>query len=68
MATGLAGLEKSRTWIAFVPGSGSGMSSAHKTVVDAAERGDPTPVRKFMKEFGCSSFGPPPSPSPSAGN
>jgi hypothetical protein len=67
MATGLAGLEKSRSWIAFLPGSGSGMSSAHKTVVDAAERGDPAPVRKFMKEFVCGST-PSTGSSPSTGS
>lgn len=56
MSNALAGLEESRTWKAFSLGSGSGMSNAHKEVVDAAERGDPAPVRTFMSEFGCTLF------------
>jgi hypothetical protein len=44
------------------------VESAHKEVVDAAERGDPAPVRKFMKEFGCSPYVSPAASSPSAGS
>jgi len=68
MSIALAGLEQSRTWVAFSGQHRFGVESAHKEVVDAAERGDPAPVRKFMKEFGCSTYVPPAGSSPSAGS
>jgi hypothetical protein len=68
MSVALAGLEQSRTWIAFSGQHRFGVEKAHGEVVDAAERGDPAPVRKFMKEFGCSTYVPPAGSSPSAGS
>lgn len=68
MSVALAGLEQSRSWIAFSGQHRFGVESAHKEVVDAAERGDPAPVRKFMTEFGCSAYVPPAGSSPSAGS
>ena len=68
MSVALAGLEQSRTWIAFSGQHRFGVEKAHAEVVDAAERGDPAPVRKFMTEFGCSSSLPSAGSSPSAGS